>query len=352
MITLQSIFLLILLCNQIFATTQIKRKAKVIVTNAEDVGSAHYAIIENLKTTLERKLPRNSHEFMHILAIELRDSLCDEDDYECEAMVYNHVLSGKSSDRKINTSADHISHFRSQLPNDFDYEVEMAMENTFTIISEMNNLGHEQALVLLYEQFEKLRKSETVVDEDHRSVGIASISVGIESLKQWKEVLNDPNHIFLKVPYVEYNAKMIHNKKASQENRNLQFDELLNALPEEFVNALSGVEFPDIDLGDAFNDINIGPVTEIASGFDTSDITGLVLNTADASGLNLVPIVSKDILGGSFGALVSLGRRKKKNGILRNGINLFCTATSAAVAGSVVGFFESLTQLLNPTTCA
>lgn len=321
--TYKNLFPIIIVAVYLFLPTigkEIKRRAKIVLNSAEDIGRTHYTIIDNLKLRLEKKLPKNSHEFMHALAEELRESLCDEGDYECESMTYKHTLSSMSLVEDINSSpADPISHITAVLPDDFDFEVEMAIHNTLDVLSKLNEIGHEKVIQGMNFELRNLKESNTILDEDDRIVGISAISVAIESTKQWVEIVNDPDHVFFKVPFVEYNARII---DRSQEIEKERIDEWYDE-NDEYRRQL---QLPNVTL---------------------PDITDLLdLDFLNTGGLNVIPIVSKDVVGGSLGAVVGVSNRKKKDGPIRNGIKLFTFTASSAVAGSVVGFFDSLAGTL------
>ena len=300
-----------------------KRRAKVVLNSAEDIGKTHYTIIDNLKLRFEKNLPKNSHEFMHALAEELKESLCDEGDYECEAMTYKHTLSSMSLVEDINSSpVGPISHIKAALPDDFDFEVEMAIENTLDILSQLDELGHEKVVQGMSFELRNLKESNTIFDEDHRIVGISAISVAIESTKQWVEIVNNPDHVFFKVPFVEYNARIIDNTQI------LKNDETIEGWDDENNRRLRQLQFDNITLPDLGDILNFS-FPDLNNGF-----------------LNVIPIVSKDVVGGSLGAVVGVSNRKKKDGPIRNGFKVFTFTASSAVAGSVVGFFDSLAGTL------
>lgn len=314
----------------------------MVLSHPEDVGAAHYTIIDNLKAKLENKLPRNSHEFMSVLAQELRESLCDEGDYECESMTYKHVISGMSFVGKINRSSDTtMSYIRAELPDDFDYEVDIAMENSIALLEEIHSMGHERVIYGMNNEIQKLKNSDTIIDETHRLVGISAISVGIESTKQWMEVLNDPEHIFYKVPFVEFNAMIHHDRNKLHRHRRLEDESVGEILGEVFGN-----------ITDIFGEF-FGNLTDIfGSGNSTNifdNLTDLLGGnvTTNPGGFSPIPIISKDILGASLGAVVGINKRKKKDGVIESTLKILSSTAASAVAGSVVGFFDSMAKLIS-----
>ena len=180
---------------------QVKRKAKVVTTKPEDVGLSHYKIIDNLIMNMEQSVPNNSHEILEYLAFELRDSLCDEEDYQCESDVYREVLDGMEFVENTRTHMTGYRHLKSALSGDFDQESRWVIENALDILSELDldNVDHEGVTNVLDYELEKLQQSTSITDEEHRMVGIIALSVGIESIRQWNEISNYPEHVFFRV---------------------------------------------------------------------------------------------------------------------------------------------------------
>merc|ERR1712238_123450 len=128
-------------------------------------------------------------------------------------------------------------------------------------------------------ELEKLKENDKILDEEHRAVGICTISVGIESTKQWIEILNDPSHIFFKIPFVDYNANVYHDIDEMYNNRDLQSSNSTNVA---------------LDLGSLFN-------------------TG---------GMDIGAVVAKDVIGGSLGAVVGISNSKSPKSILNRVSNV------------------------------
>jgi len=169
------------------------RTAKISLEKAEDVGHAHYKIINNLRVLFEKELPRHHDDFLDILTTELEESICNEGDHECSSQVFKHTLRGRYIVEDFLQSNSDSEHINSILPDDFDPVVRRSIHKTF---SHMDSMSLDDAMKAMESEVEFLKQSESINDDTHRDIGIAAISVGINSLIQWREVFNDPDHIF------------------------------------------------------------------------------------------------------------------------------------------------------------
>lgn len=169
------------------------RTAKISLEKAEDVGHAHYKVINNLRVLFEKELPRHHDDFLDILTTELEESICNEGDHECSSQVFKHTLRGRYIVEDFLQSNSDSEHINSILPDDFDPVVRRSIHKTF---SHMDSRSLDDAIKAMESEMEFLQQSESINDDTHRDIGIAAISVGINSLIQWREVFNDPDHIF------------------------------------------------------------------------------------------------------------------------------------------------------------
>lgn len=213
---------------------------KINLESPEDIGRAHYAVIDSLGSVFEAKHKRNlqmmgdtslsepsyDEEFIFdVLHGELTQSFCDEGDFECENSVHERINKGRElvqdfhafvEDHKENGNNEEdpqYSFIRSLMPETLDKEVERSLKNTMSIVRSVENIENMDAREIissLNEELEGLKQNTEVMNDLHRDIAISGISVAIESTKQWVEVAQDPDHIFFKL------------RKSLHENRNLQ----------------------------------------------------------------------------------------------------------------------------------
>lgn len=213
---------------------------QINLESPEDIGRAHYAVIDSLGSVFEAKHKRNlqmmgdtslsepryDEEFIFdVLHGELTQSFCDEGDFECENSVHERINKGRElvqdfhafvEDHKENGNNEEdpqYSFIRSLMPETLDKEVEQSLKNTMSIVRSVENIENMDAREIissLNEELEGLKQNTEVMNDLHRDIAISGISVAIESTKQWVEVAQDPDHIFFKL------------RKSLHENRNLQ----------------------------------------------------------------------------------------------------------------------------------
>lgn len=213
---------------------------KINLESPEDIGRAHYAVIDSLGSVFEAKHKRNlqmmgdtslskpiyDEKFIFdVLHGELTQSFCDEGDFECENSVHERIDKGRElvqdfhafvKDHKENGNNEEdpqYSFIRSLMPQTLDIEVERSLKNTMSIVRSVENIKNMDAREIissLNEELEGLKQNTEVMNDLHRNIAISGISVAIESTKQWVEVAQNPDHIFFKL------------RKSLHENRKLQ----------------------------------------------------------------------------------------------------------------------------------
>lgn len=275
---------------------------KINLESPEDIGRAHYAVIDSLGSVFEakhkRKLqmmddmslsePSYDEEFIFdVLHDELTQSFCDEGDFECVNSVYERINKGRElvqdfhafvedhEENGNNEEDPQYSFIRSLMPETLDKEVERSLKNTMSIVRSVENIKNMDAREIissLNEELEGLKQNTEVVNDLHRDIAISGISVAIESTKQWVEVAQDPDHIFFKL------------RKSLHENRKLQ-------------------------------------VTSVADmGYPYNQFTDTETDLIDLSEANVVYIIGRDIAGTIAGALDKfwIGFRRNRR-VLKSG---------------------------------
>jgi len=198
-------------------------KARILVlTSPEDVGSGHTKIIHNLQLRMEKKLPTSKTEYLRELSLAMSEHVCDPFDVFCNGRVMKNTM-----DIKVGPQGDAISGFEhlkmNVLPEDFDPIVLKSLEKLFVLIS-LADLEEDptDVLNLMKQDFDKLKHSEDVINDEDRIVGLLSYSVGMESTKQWHQIFNDAENPFYRF--------LISNEEERRQ-RNLQiFNNPLNPL--------------------------------------------------------------------------------------------------------------------------
>jgi len=191
------------LFRNVIPITSSRRENKIDISPS-DVGLAHYTVIDNLKHSFEKNLPKHHDDFLNALIEEMHGSLCDKGDHKCEVTIYKQTLKARSFIEDLSTHyhLDESEAIHDILPPDFDSEVKQHILNSVARLSLMEK-GEDIVYVMnaLDAELEKLKNSESVQNDDHRQIGMMAIHVGMESAKQWMEVASDPEHIFYRVPY-------------------------------------------------------------------------------------------------------------------------------------------------------
>lgn len=221
------------------STTEEIGSNKIQFSSVEDVGRIHYSVIDNLMNTFDGKteiLYLSHDDLLSALHDELYNSFCSQGDSECETDLHHQINHGRSLVRSFNSHSkayfedtelfettsysDHIhSYIRSHLPEEFDPEVEKSLRSMITTLDligthtlnensensakhinqDENTIPQKDIIHMLNEHMQVLKENESVQDESHRAVGVAALSVAIESTKQWMEVYSDPDHVFIQM---------------------------------------------------------------------------------------------------------------------------------------------------------
>jgi len=179
----------------------IPRRAQIVPLHAEDVGPAHFEIIESLRILMETVVPRNTHDLIELIAMELRDNTCDEGDFQCEARVLKEALEGRQFLQDIADLGGPLEYFKLSAPPDFDEQSQAAIETTLDVLHQMEgeSVSFNDAFSIIEHEMNRLQESE-IANDEFKMVGVAGLSVALYSLKQWKEILNRPDNVFFRIP--------------------------------------------------------------------------------------------------------------------------------------------------------
>ena len=196
---IKSSFLISLTLRQVISENREDQNSnRIFPSSPEDVGLAHTKVIHNLQHKFETKLPQNAMEYLHEVSLEMRKIACDENDAICNADIVKKIREIQPGlEQGVN---ERIEHVKSILPNKFDPEVISILEDLYlgSKLAKIKSAHH--VLSFMNERLEDLRHSETISNDDHRLVGMLAYSVGIESTKQWAEVLSNPKNPFHLIP--------------------------------------------------------------------------------------------------------------------------------------------------------
>ena len=195
---------------------------KIELSSPEHVGLAHTQIIQNLEQIFHEKLPQNDLQYLHAISLEMRRAACLETDVSCNSNIVRRTIEiepGPPPGKK----AHDLSYIQSILPREFDPEISTAIEDLLlsATLADFNN--PRDVLKYMNSNMNRIKHSETIENEHHRMAGIIAYSVGIESAKQWAEILQDPENPFHKIRNKEHHKNDPH--------RNLQ--SFGNMSPEE-----------------------------------------------------------------------------------------------------------------------
>jgi len=270
----QQLFIFVFACFAKFSHGEITKFApqKLALALPEDVGHGHSQIIHDLQEQLAKKQPANGREYLQFISLIMMEHFCKLDSLQCNknmAELTTSITLGPQGN--VSSGYEHVS--MNLLPEDFDPQVLTSLKKLFDTIS-MAELHEnpENILIILNEEFEDLKNSENAIDEDHRLVGLLTYSVGMESLKQWYEVLNDKTN-----PFYQMLLLLSPRKK-----RYLQTEALLNSLTDEAIEQIDFIRLIEADM--------IGAAAgAIAAVFDSSgDILSNALTQASLASLKQV----------------------------------------------------------------
>jgi len=202
---------------------------KLVLSSPEDIGQGHSRIIHNLQESFQRNLPKNNAEYLRAVYMEVGDNVCDLEDHQCYYRVAKRTIRNTNNISKKEGTTNSYTRVQHLLPKDFDPEALKSMNklmSTKATVKEVSNAVHR-----MYQDMQNLRNNKVVKNENHRNVVLIAYSVGMESAKQWAEILRDPKDPF--------NNMMDDEKGRSR--RRLQFDDLdSDELSESFLKVLQG----------------------------------------------------------------------------------------------------------------
>eukprot|EP00594_Rhizosolenia_setigera_P013059 CAMPEP_0178955386 /NCGR_PEP_ID=MMETSP0789-20121207/9572_1 /TAXON_ID=3005 /ORGANISM="Rhizosolenia setigera, Strain CCMP 1694" /LENGTH=545 /DNA_ID=CAMNT_0020637003 /DNA_START=1909 /DNA_END=3546 /DNA_ORIENTATION=+ len=163
---------------------------RISLSHPEDVGLGHTQIISNLQESIRASTPNNAKQFLQALATEMINTICEPHDQDCHQLMIHTTLS------TVPHYTDHMQHITSILPDGFDSHVLSSLDRLFSTVSSMTSDTHESTVQMIDRDLHDLKHSEIVEEELHRDIGIMAYSVGLESMKQWREVLDDEDNPF------------------------------------------------------------------------------------------------------------------------------------------------------------
>jgi len=221
----------------------------------EDVGMAHTEVIHDLHQRMREQPPSNKDEYLDHMLDAIVDYMCDPVTEQCIDRIFETF---DNIDMTYSSGFEHVS--KNLVPKDFDAIVLDSMEKLFKSISLLSwDESPKEILEEMFVNFEDLRDNEEVEDDRHRMVGLVAYSVGMESAKQWHEILNEPDNQFHKLITIQ--------KEINQ--RRLQ-DELLGGLsPSDILTNVQAGAVNDLDPIDLVEADVVGSAAgAIMGGFD------------------------------------------------------------------------------------
>ena len=159
---------------------------RIFPTSPEHVGLAHTLIIQNLMQKFEINPPQNSLEYLHAVSTEMRKISCEPKDPDCNSRIVR---------RTMEIKPDQYDEVTNILPKNFEPDVAEAIFNLYDITELVDIDDPSKVLNYMNEKKESLFNRENINESD-RLVGLLTFSVGMESTKQWAEVVTDPKNPF------------------------------------------------------------------------------------------------------------------------------------------------------------
>lgn len=228
------------------SSEQQKQQKRIILSHPEDIGLGHTRIIDHLQDLLHKHKPKSPNAYLNTLALSLRHNLCNDDsssyddddennmDMACHQKMIEIVLKTQPSQRE-----DNLEYIKSILPADFYHhnneEDDDENKSLLYYLEELFQHNKESSLSLLTSEkyyretlskmthnLSELRTTTTSKKEEenkfNRNIVMIAYSVGIESMKQWREILHDNNNDDNNNvnPFLKYSGL------SSGEGRNLQ----------------------------------------------------------------------------------------------------------------------------------
>lgn len=209
---------------------------KITIESAEDYGRAHYDLIDQLESKFSKKYPKSVNEVMTVLNEELCHHIHDETEDEFHScqnlrrrLTYS-SLSSSSNTVDNNANKNRVpfgskDYFQSILPENLDSAVKGSIDNALLLVELLETKSNDKSknndvvIHALDVELQQLKENSMVESESDREVGIAALSVFVESAKQWTEIYNNPNHIF-------FNIRNDFEKEIGKSNRLLQLQNM------------------------------------------------------------------------------------------------------------------------------
>jgi len=294
------------LCKQVVTSSESNVTSKtshseiIQLSSPEHVGAAHYQIIHNLQEAMRENAPQNHTEYLYAISIEMRKAACHENDIVCNSRIVQKTIELQPGipNREAEQEIDMLSH----LPENLDQEVANMIQDLMTS-TELAKLDKPSEIVLyMNKNLDRLMHNEDVLNEEHRAIGLIAHSVGMESAKQWAEILNDPENPFNTITIGSkkdnHNRKLQQQQFAGMSDQDLQVN-FVNILQADILGSVTGAVNSVFDsskektiLQFAMEEASIASMKSFGGNFVASNIP-------DIPGLSNLPGISN--LGGLAG---------------------------------------------------
>jgi len=148
-----------------------------------DAGAYHTEGFEQLAELYSKKKPSSKLEMILDVST-IASSFCPKGDELCKNNAYKFTLE-QFQDKKQLEEVEY--------PKNFDQRIKNAMDETLTVISNKDNLDIDSVVEKLTQLEDSMTEMKDI-DENNRVVGLATVSVAIESAKLWHAVDSDETH--------------------------------------------------------------------------------------------------------------------------------------------------------------
>lgn len=152
---------------------------------AEDVGAYHTDAFDVLGEKYSQKKPHRIDDMIEDFS-EILAGYCPENDLTCASHAYQTT---KEEFEIANTGVSRELKY----PADFDPRLQKSIETMILHIETIDELNLDEVLNSLMEIKEEL-EGMTDIKDDYKHVGLAGVSVAIESTKLWHATKYDPSH--------------------------------------------------------------------------------------------------------------------------------------------------------------
>ena len=330
-------------CVPMTSSSSISRRpileAELSSSDPRNVGLSHTKIIQKLERRMRDKPPQSHEEYLHAISLEMREHLCESTDPVCNARIVDktiHMIPGPKDGFE-----DGWEYAQSILPDGFDPIVLTHMEDLFFSLS-LTGTDRENVrdvLAFLHSNYEKLSLDENVISEDDRQIGLVAYSVGIESTKQWHEIMSDkksPYHNLLLTVKQEQIRLKKDDVQGDQkgEDRNLQFG------TPSVTNQLNNLNLTSTELEQAFftlleADVLGGTEGAIMALFDSG-----VLNPSEERNNTMVASALEEATMASMKAVVGVYIQETFETVTEDcsfPASFWCTSQGGGLGGGSVG---------------